>query len=165
MPKHGFYEGIWTFKHFNKNGKLLYEQTQRNAFADEGEYMLLNSFFRGLSSPSGFYLRLAYDVLKVTDTLVDVYAEPGVGYGYSAKTIERSAVGFPTIAMDSGHYMATTKHVTWVASGGVIGPLNVMYLATTSDNTGKLVCYVPLLVEQTVEDGDSAEAWVTIKFI
>ena len=161
MGKHKFYEGIWHFKHV-RNGKILWEKDIQNALVDEGEKNMLNTYFRSTNAPTTFYLRLCYDTISVTDSLSDVQNEPS-GNGYLPLEIERSAVGFPTIELNEGDYRVTSKEVSWVASGGEIGPVNCAYLATTSNNTGKLIAFVSLAMERTVLDGDTMYAQFRVK--
>ena len=161
MPKHDWWEGIWTIKHVRK-GKVIWEETKRNALVDEGESIMLDSFFRSLNAPTEFYVRLAFDSIQETDGLANIQREP-VGNGYSAQLLERSTVGFPTLELHEGDYRVKSKEVTFAAIGGSIGPVNVAYLATTSDNTGKLVGYVALSIERTILDGDEVYVAMTIK--
>jgi len=161
MSKHGFYEGIWTIKHVRK-GAVIWEETKRNALVDEGESLMLDTFFRNINQPTQFYVRLAFDSIAETDTLSNIQREP-VGSGYAPQILERSLVGFPTLELHEGDYRVKSKEVTFTASGGSIGPVNVAYLATTLNNTGKLVGYVALSIERTILDGDEVYVAMTIK--
>jgi len=163
MGKHKFYEGTWEIKHKDKAGKVLWEETRRNALADEGEQSMLDSYFRGLNVPTAFYARLCNDTLLETDTLAAVQNEPAGTYGYAAQTVAKSAVGFPTLEMDAGDYRVVSAAITFTASGGTIGPVNTAYLATTSNNTGKLLAYVSLSTARTLLDGDQLQVTLRIK--
>lgn len=153
MGKHKWYVGIWEITHFDKNGKVKHHEEIRNSLANEGESIMLDSFFRGLNSPTTFFIRLCHDSLDEADTLLTVQNEP-VGNGYAPIELERSTTGFPTLELHDGDYRLVSKQVTFTASGGDIGPVNTAYLATTSDNSGKLVCFAGLSVERTVLDGE-----------
>ena len=161
--KHPWFDCIWDFKDYSK-GKLLWERSVKNALADDGEEAILETYFRAGASytPSAFYLRLCSDSLAETDSLSSVLNEP-VGSGYSPQLIERSAIGFPTKVLHEGDYRLISKDVTFTAVGGQIGPVNTAYLATTSDNTGKLLSYVPTSVVRTILTGDSMVASIKIK--
>ncbi len=159
--KHDFWKGIWTIKQI-RDGEIIYEATLRNALADEGEKQLLETYFRSEEIPTEFYVRLCRDTLIETDTLTTVQNEPS-GNGYTAQLMEQSTVGFPTLDLDAGDYMLTSKEITFTASGGDIGPVNTTYLATTSTNTGKLIAYVSLSSERTIADGDDLVIQFKIK--
>lgn len=162
MTKHKFFEGVFNFKVLNPMGRILYEITKRNNLADEGESVMLDSFFRAQNTPATFYLRLARCVAIDTSTLSSLTGEPS-GYGYAAAELARSVVGWPTLEMDDGDYRVVSKEITWTAAGGDIGPVNLLYLATTSDNVGKLVSYLALPTDVTITDGGSGIATYRIK--
>jgi hypothetical protein len=110
------------------------------------------TYFRDEEAPTQFYVRLAYDSVSLTDGLADIQREPS-GNGYAAQLVERSSVGFPTIEQVEGEWRVSTKQLTFTASGGNIGPFNVAFLATTSDNTGKLIAVMPFNTERIITDG------------
>lgn len=156
-----WYECIWTIR-YEHGGEVIWRQEKRNHLADEGEQNMLDTYFRALNAPIEFYVRLAQDVIVDTDTLADILGEPS-GNGYSAKIITRDAVGFPVMELNLGDYRVVSKEVSFTASGGDIGPINTVYLATTSDNTGKLLCYLALSLERTILQGDEAFISLRIK--
>ena len=123
---------------------------------------MLIQFFRNQEAPTEFYVRLCNDSLVETDTLDDILNEPS-GNGYSPQLVERSTTGFPTIELDSGDYRLISKTVTFTADGGNIGPVNTMFIATTSDNTGVLLAFLNLSLVRTILDGDSGTAELRIK--
>lgn len=161
MKKHPFYEGFWDIKHI-RDGKVLWEEEVHNDLLDEGEQNMLQVYFRDEQLPVSFYLRLAYDSIRETDTLSNIENEPSTG-GYTAQTLERSTVGFPTLEKHEGDYRVVSKLITFTASGGVIGPVNVMYLATTTDNTGILVASISMSVARTLQSGDFLQVTIKIK--
>ena len=154
------WEGIWTVQHI-RNGEVIWEDTGHNALAQQGEEAVLETFFRGDATytPAQYYVRLCNDSLLVTDTLTTILNEP-VGSGYVAQLLERSAVGFPTKEIDAGAYRIVSKVLSFTAAGGAIGPVTTAYLATSIDNTGKLIAYRPLVMTRTILDGDT----MTINF-
>jgi len=161
--KHPWFDCIWDFKYYSK-GKLLWERSVKNALADQGEEAILETYFRegAAFTPTEFYMRLCNDSLGETDSLSAVLNEPS-GNGYAAQLIERSNLGFPTKILHEGDYRLVSKDVTFQAVGGQIGPVNTAYLSTTSDNTGKLISYVPTSVVRTILTGDSMVASIKIK--
>lgn len=160
MADYKWFDNIWTVKHW-RNGKVIWEDTGHNSLVQEGEEAVLENFFRADAAyaPAGFYVRLCYDTLVVTDTLITILGEP-TGNGYTYQTLERSSVGFPTKELDSGNYRLVSKILTFTASGGSIGPVNTAYLSTTSDNAGKLIAFRPLAMTRTILDGDA----LTVQF-
>jgi hypothetical protein len=160
--KHKFWEGIYDIKCV-RNGDVVWEETKHNALVNEGEELVGDTFLRDANAPTEFYLRFAEDTLTETDTLVDIVGEP-VGYGYAPILIERSNVGWPVKELDDGDWRYTSKELSYTASGGDIGPFNALFLATTSDNTGKLISFVALSTERTVLSGDTLLARVRLKF-
>lgn len=163
MGKHSWFEGYWTIKHV-RDGKIIWEETKQNALTDQGELAILESFFRGAASytPSVFYVRLCNDALVSTDTLLTVLNEPS-GNGYSGQTVERATVGFPLMELSDGDYRITSKELTFTATGGNIGPINTVFLATTSDSSGTLLSYLSLSLSRTILSGDSMISQYRIK--
>jgi hypothetical protein len=160
---HSWFDNIWTIQH-RRNGKVIYEEIQRNSLADQGESAMLELFFRNDSAytPAQFYVRLCNDTLEKTDTLATVLNEAS-GNGYTAQLIERSAVGFRTKELNEGYYRLTSKELTFTAVGGDIGPVTTAYLATTTDNSGLLICFKPLKMSRTVLSGDEMVVQMRIK--
>jgi len=153
---------IWRFEHRDRHGKLLWEHEGPNALADEGERQMLEVYYRAENAPTTFYIRLYNDTPAETDGLADLTGEPS-GNGYAAEEVERSSTGFPTIETNSGDWQVVSKTVTFEASGGSIGPVTYAVLATTSDNTGKLVAYVALSQSRTLAAGETLDVTITIK--
>lgn len=154
--------GVWEFKHIAKDGSIIDAWSQKNALADEGEQSMLDTYFRGQNAPTTFYIRLFNDTPVETDTLADLLNEPS-GNGYAAIEVERSTVGFPTLALNSGDYQVVSKTVTFTASGGTIGPVTYAVLATTSNNTGKHIIFVALSTPRTLANGESLAVTLTGK--
>jgi hypothetical protein len=154
--------GVFELVAHDAAGHELWRETIHNALADEGEEAFLDVFLRGATAPATFYLRLYNDTPAETDGLADLTGEPS-GNGYAAEELARSAVGWPTLALDSGDYQATSATVTYTASGGSIGPVTYCVLATTSDNTGLLVSYAALSQSRTLADGESLDVTYRIK--
>jgi len=162
MAKHNFFEGIWKFTLKDKDGNVKWEHTQRNDLADEGESLMLDSFFLGQNSPTAFYLRMCNDTLTPTSTLSSVTTEPTTS-GYSATLIERSTTGWPTLEYTGGDWRVESKLVTFTAALGDIGPVSLAFLATSSDSSGKLICYVSFPVARTIMSGDSMDVQIGIR--
>ena len=161
-PFDGF---TWDFVLRDKFGRVKERWQQDNALADEGEEDMLDVYFRNATAPTTFYVRLYNDTPAETDGLGDLVNEAS-GNGYSAQELERTSTGFPTLALDSGDYQLTSKTVTFTASGGAIpasGSVTYAVLATTSNDTGKLVAYVALSQSRSLADGESLQVTLNIK--
>ncbi len=144
------------------DGAVKWTEIARNALADEGEQLFLDVALRGATAPANTYLRLYNDTPAETDTLATLTGEPS-GNGYSAQALTSNDTGWPTLALDSGDYMATSAAKTFTASGGTIGPVTYLALATTSDNTGKLISYAALSATRTLTAGDSLQVTYRLK--
>lgn len=160
--------GVYHFKHIDSQGNVIAEWEDSNSLADEGEQLFLDVLLRGATAPTTFYLGLTDSTstcsIADTDTLATVSAlgEPSTN-GYARQNIERSAVGWPTLALDSGDYQATSKTVTFTATGGSWGPVYCAFLGTTLDNTGKLVSYAALSTGRTLAAGESLQITYKVK--
>lgn len=152
----------WTFKYFNKHGNLISEDIVENNLADEGEEAMLDVFFRNGTSYATFYIRLFNDTPVDTDGLSDLINEAS-GNGYAAQSLARNDTDFPVLALDSGDFQVESLEQTFSASGGSWGPVTYGILATSSDNTGKLIDYVALASSRTLQDGDSLKVTFKIK--
>jgi len=160
--------GVYHFKHLDAQGNVIAEWESPNSLADEGEQFFLDAFLRGATAPTTFYLGLtdSTSACSIADTATLTTAaalgEPSTN-GYARIEVERSAVGWPTLALDSGDYQATSKTVTFSASGGSWGPVYCAFLGTTSNNTGKLISYAALSTGRTLASGESLQITYKVK--
>lgn len=161
--KHPFWLGIWEIEHRDKDGNVIWSDVIENALADEGENNILDAYFRGQNAPSTFYLALFNDTPVETDTMADLQGEPS-GNGYARQELERNTTGWPTLELDSGDYMVTSKQANFSASGGSWGPVTYMVLTTTASGTsGKLLAYVALSQSRTLQAGETLGCKIKIK--
>ena len=155
--------GYFDFRAYDRDGNLIWQELDRpNGLADEGESIFLDCVLRATNCPTTFYLRLFNDTPGETDTLADLTGEPSTN-GYTKQQLTRDATGWPTLALDTGDYQATSATKTFAASGGSWGPVTYCVLATSSDNTGKLVSYVALSQSRTLADGESLQVTYKLK--
>ena len=155
MKKYNW-NGIWTVKHI-RNGEVIWEDVGKNSLVQEGEEAMLETFFRNATSyaPTQFYVRLCNSVPNIASTLGSIIGEANTG-SYAPKLLERSSIGFPTKDITTGgNYRLTSKVITFTAAGGTIGPVTNAYLATSSDNNGKLIAFRALSMARTILNGDS----------
>lgn len=162
MKKNNSWKGIFEIQHLDKFGNVLWKDEAENALVDEGEQDVLDVYLRGAAAPTQFYLRLFNDTPVETDGLADLLSE-AAGNGYAAQLIERSATGWPTLALDAGDFQATSSQEQFAASGGSFGPVSHVVLATSSDNTGKLISFAALSQSRTLADGESLTVTYRVK--
>lgn len=159
--KHLWFNNVWIVRHI-RDGKVLWEQEQRNALVDEGEEAILECFFRDLYTPTTFWMRLGYGTVLETDKLINIPGEP-VGNGYTPLEVERSAIGFPTKELDEGDWRIVSKVLNFDATTGSVGPVNFAFIATSSDNVGKLLCFQQFSMTRTILAGDRLQLQMRIK--
>jgi hypothetical protein len=156
--------GVFHCECYDSEGNLKWTDDAYNSLANEGQYGMLDVYLRDGSAPAGFYIRLFNDTPVKTDALSDLTGEPsGNGYAAAAVTRTSAAAGWPTLALDSGNYQATSKTVTFTASGGVIGPVTYAVLATSTDSSGEHVAFGQLSASRTLQNGDSLQVTYYMK--
>lgn len=161
--KHPHWVGYWEFTHYDKDGKVVWQKEVRNGLADEGEENMLDAYLRGENVPTTFYLALYNDTPTETDSLDDLTGEPSTN-GYERQEIARSTVGWPTLVLDSGDFMATSKQVAFTASGGPIGPVIYMVLTDVETGTGGLlIAFADLSQSRTIPNGESLGCKIKVK--
>jgi hypothetical protein len=165
MSKHKFFYSVWDIKAVDKDGSILWQHKDRNMLVNEGERLILTTMFRDEDTPSAYYVRAGYGELTEETVLASIPNEPEEAYGYEPQLIERSGTGFPVLELVEGDYMITTKQLAFTASGGNIGPINYLFISTTSDDTGKLMAVMTLPNEYTIYDGTSLQFTISIKAI
>lgn len=128
----------------------------------EGIELMLEEFFQGATAPTQFYLGLATNTsLAENAALTDISEVTGTGY--SRQLVERSAVGWPTSeASGTNDWRVITKEVTFTATG-TWTTANTLFLATTNDNTGKLIASAEISPGRTLGNGDSLQATESIQ--
>ena len=162
--KHPFWLAEWEFFLFGKDGNLLRRWMRENTLLDDGEQMLLDIGFRAAAQGS-FYLGVANDTPLETDTLADLAGEP-VGNGYARQALARNSTDWPVLALNSGDYQVISKLVTFTASGGSIGPVNIMFLCDAASGTvGKYIAWASLSEAITLGDAESLGCKIKVKLM
>lgn len=116
----------------------------------KGEEFILGVVFGNTTRPSKYYLGLdARPTVALDDTLADIVGEPG-GNGYS-----RQQVNSFTIDPVQNAYKALSSVVAFSAAGASWGPVENLFLATTSDNNGVLLSTITMDTAFSVAAGDS----------
>lgn len=166
MYKHSWYDCRWEIKHIRK-GKILWEVIdKKNLLTDEGERVLVDTFFRDNSSTyfatANFYIGLYNGIVFEGTRLATLPGEPN-GNGYSRQACERSSIGFSTLEQDEGDWRVISKELSLTATGGSIGPINGAFIGTSLDNTGALIGAVAMGVTRTILAGDLITFQLRIK--
>lgn len=171
--------GYYDIECIGADGQVRWsEKNVENAVYDEGEQLILDLALRAATTVT-WYIGLLRDSLAAapaeTVTLTTLPVSPNepvnaTSPGYSARgTVLRdgTASGWPTLALDSGDYMATSKTVSWTASGDWLSPIKWMFLTTASatpqDTTGKVVSIAQLSANRTVLNGDTLNVTYKLK--
>jgi len=121
-------------------------------FHTEGlTYLLQVAMSEEQSAPANFYVGLAIDELVVGDGLADILNEPS-GDGYARVAVASDNVDI-TIGASGDYIEAVFKQVEFLADGGDWGTITVVFIATTADDSGKLIASKSTSHE--INDGDS----------
>lgn len=168
MPKYDYYKSLWIIKHY-RGDKIIWGNAGFNSLTQEGEESLLESFFRNDASytPANFFIRLCNSIPLVTDTLATIQKElPVVAGGYEPKLLERSVVGFPNKTLTSnGNYRLVSKEILFEAINTVIGPVTHAFMATSINNSGRLIAFRNLTLPRTVLIGDKLSIKIQIDLV
>lgn len=108
--------------------------------------------------PANFYVGLAANVTITKDMtladLVELGADSGLDPGYERQTIPSSNAGF-TSSADGDNWKQTGAEVTFAATGDWDSTAYTWFLATSADNSGKLLCWDNLGEEIQLESGQT----------
>lgn len=116
-----------------------------NELHQEGlEYLLKAALSEEISVPVTFYVGLASDSAPAEDAALSDLTEMASSNGYARQTINSDATDCVVADAGTNDKKCTMQVVTFTASGGPIGPFNIWFLATTVDDTGKLVASGPV---------------------
>lgn len=164
---------IAKIEHRNKNGELLWsDENLVNLLHDEGEqYILSAAFATGMTGygavPATLYLGLdtSARTLAETDTLALV-TENIADNGYSRKPLSTAGTGVVgqdfVIVQPATFYQAQSSIQQWACVNAAWTTITKLFLATSLDNTGKLICSVPLSLSRTLAVGDTINAAIYI---
>jgi len=116
------------------------------------------------SKPANFYLGLASSAPSVGDSLGDV-AEIS-GQGYARQAIPSDTNGFPTSQADGAGWEHVASQETFTAESGAGLPwtgATHWFLATTADDSGKLIASGALAATRTLAAaGDTEKVTATL---
>jgi len=117
------------------------------------QFLLEVAFSEEQSVPANFYIGLATDASLAEDAALTDLTEVS-GTGYARQSVASNNTDFTSATHGTNDRKTTTKSVTFTAGGTWTGA-NTAFLATTSDNTGKLICSAPLSQTRTLVNTDT----------
>ena len=153
--------GVYHFECRDSAGALKWQETRHNALANEGQQEMLAVYLQGTTAPTAYAIGLSSMTFAKTTGYAGITGEPS-GNGYARQTINRdgTAAGWPTLALDTGDFKATSKTVTYTSSG-TIGPVTSAFLVSATNN--KLISYTALSTSRTLASGDTLQVTYAVK--
>lgn len=125
------------------------------------EYILETAFTEVQSVPANFYMGLCEDAsVAETDGLADL-TELAVANGYARETVASDGTDFTEATTGTNDRKVTTTTETFTASGTWNGAEHV-FLGTTIDDSGKLICVAALSVERFLVNGDTLQVSIVM---
>ena len=125
------------------------------------EYILETAFTELQSVPANFYMGLCEDAAVAEDAVLADLTELAVADGYARELVASDDTDFTEAATGTNDRKVTTTTETFTASGAWNGVEHV-FLGTTIDDSGKLICAAALSVERFLVNGDSLQVNIII---
>jgi|LSQX01.2.fsa_nt_gb hypothetical protein len=119
---------------------------------DEGLEALLEMLFGDGTQPTAFFIGLCDEVLAQEDALADIATEPS-GNGYSRQQVAAGTGVSISKDVGTGIWWCEFDEVTFTADGGAWPEVTRGFVATSSDNSGLLICSGDI---QAIELGDGS---------
>lgn len=126
------------------------------------QYLLEVAFTEEQSVLENFYIGLAEDVGIAEDANLAGLTELS-GNNYSRQTVASNNTDLTSAGVGTNDRKVTTKTVTFTASGGAWNGAKSCFLATTVDDSGKLIASADLSATRTLQDGDSLQVSMVIQ--
>lgn len=159
-------------QYIDVDGSVFAEEKHlKNILHDQGEQAILSAYFdTDLSgygaTPSYVYFGLdnrSSSALLEADTSTNFVNEPSTSGGYERIPIG-TATGF-TLAQPGAFYRAESPTTSWTAAGGSIGPVQVLWISTSSHaggTSGKLIASIMLTTSRTLSAGQAMNISMTL---
>jgi len=132
-------------------------------FHTEGlQFLLECALTEEQSVPANFYVGLCEDASLNEDASLGDLTELS-GNGYARVAVASDNVDLTSAAAGTNDRKVTTKACTFTADGGAWNGAKKAFLATTIDDSGKLIASMDLAATRTLQDGDSEEATLVLQ--
>lgn len=126
-------------------------------FCTEGlQHILEVAYSEEQTVPVNYYIGLCEDASVAENANLAGLTELS-GNGYERQPVASNNTDFTSAATGTNDRKMTTKIVTFTANGGAWNDAIHAFLATTVDDSGKLVDVAALSVTRTLQDGDSLQ--------
>ena len=126
------------------------------------QFLLEVAFSEEQSVPTNYYMALGSSGDPAEGEGLSDITELS-GNGYAREVVVSNNTDMVTSAAGTGDYKVTTKTVTFTASGGAWSAANVVYLATTTDDAGKLIASATISPARTLQDQDTLDVSLVIQ--
>ncbi len=107
------------------------------------QFLLEAALSEQQSVPANFYMGLCEDATIAEDGNLAGLTELS-GNNYSRQAVASNGTDFTSAAAGTNDRKMTTKVCTFTASGGAWNTAKTAFLATSSDDSGKLIASMPL---------------------
>jgi hypothetical protein len=124
------------------------------------QFLLEVSFSEEQSVPASFYIGLATDASLAEDASLGDQTEVS-GTGYARQAVASDNTDFTSASTGTNDRKITTKTVTFTATGTWTGAKTV-FLASTVNDTGKLIASAPLSGTITLNNGSTLQVAIQI---
>lgn len=120
-------------------------QVINNTLARQGENALLQMLFQGENTtvPAGtgnYYLGLCGLTFTLDTVLTTLAGEPTFTNGYARQALQRSTSGWISLLQQNGVWLVRSAEVSFTPTGpGFSTPIQRAFIATSADNSGKLI--------------------------
>lgn len=126
-----------------------------NAWADEGEEDMLDTYFRNGTAPT-FFFSLWNDTPVDTDTLATLLGEV-TGTGYARISVARNTTDWPTHALQGGDWRTDSVTKTFTAGGAWTAATQLVLASVSSGTSGLHLGWAALSATRTLASGDSLD--------
>jgi len=155
-----------------RDGKVIFEKLNcelpTNGLMDDGEGNILDTYLRAQNTPTSLYVGLGNNggtpgIPAETTTLAGITEVAGTGYARIA--LARNTTDWPTLALDSGDYQATSKTITFTNSGGSAWTAaDYLFLTNAASGTsGNNIADIALSVSRVLQPSDQLTISVKVK--
>jgi len=117
------------------------------------QYLLEVALSEEQSVPTSFHVGLCTDESPAEDASLGDLTEV-TGSGYARQTVTSNDTDVTSAAAGTNDRKATFKEVTFTATG-TWDTANTVFVATSADDSGKLLWSAPLSTPRTLNNGDT----------